>query len=305
MLDAIQLRQFLAVLDSRHFGRAAESLSVSQQAVSAGIARLEERLGVALFERGPQGVAPTRFAAALERHARLIVNESRLAEAEVLAMRVGGPGLLRLGVGQSFANRITPDALARFRRLRPDFSLVTVLDATATLYPMLVRGELDLVVSAPPDGLVAPPEIAREALLQERDAVLVRAEHPLAATPDCGLEALARWPWLSAVATTGGGWDRICATFVAHGVAPPRTVLRTDSVAFSDAMLLADDYVAVNSRETHDPLIAAGRLVEMQAPALVHGRTAYLAWPARGTPGAGVTILMRAIREAARAATAA
>jgi DNA-binding transcriptional LysR family regulator len=299
MLDAGQLRHFIAVMDERHFGRAAEAVGVSQQAVSAAIARLEERLSVQLFERGPHGAAPTGYALALERHARLIVNESRVAEAEVKAMRVGGRGHVRLGVGQSFAGRIVPNAIARFRRLRPDHSLVCEVDATAVLYPALVRGEFDLVVSAPPDGLAPPPDVERETLLLERDAVLVRAEHPLAPTPDCGLEALSHSAWLAAVATAGGGWERICATFAACGVEPPRTVVRTDSVAFGDALLLADDFVAVMSREAHDGELRAGRLVEMRAPQLIHPRVAYLAWPARAPPNPGVATMIRAIREAA------
>jgi DNA-binding transcriptional LysR family regulator len=57
-LDLAQVRAFVAVVDHRHFGRAAQALSLSQQALSKRVARLEERVG-RLLERGPGGVALT------------------------------------------------------------------------------------------------------------------------------------------------------------------------------------------------------------------------------------------------------
>ena len=58
-LDLVLVRAFVAVVDEAHFGRAAEVLSVSQQAVSKRVARLEARLGVRLLTRGTSGVALT------------------------------------------------------------------------------------------------------------------------------------------------------------------------------------------------------------------------------------------------------
>jgi DNA-binding transcriptional LysR family regulator len=58
-LDLAQVRAFVAVVDHGHFGRAARSLALTQQALSKRVARLEDRLG-RLLERGPGGVALTR-----------------------------------------------------------------------------------------------------------------------------------------------------------------------------------------------------------------------------------------------------
>lgn len=297
MIELSKLQHFLAVWDHKHFGRAALALGVSQQAVSASIARLEDQLEVMLFQRLGHGVVPTDFAIALEPHARLSVSEVRSAEAEISALRLGGHRIIRLGVGQSFASRCIPQAIALFRRLQPNYSLVCTVGPTTQLYQSLVRGDLELVVSAPPNELVPPLEIAREFLMRERDAVLVRAEHPLAKTPDCGLDVLRNYTWLAAVTTVGGGWQRICHTFSALGYEPPHRVVRTDSVALGDSFLLVDDFIAVMSYEAHFDQISSGQLVEIHAPELIHFRPAYVARDGRIRPSSGVTSLIRAIRE--------
>jgi DNA-binding transcriptional LysR family regulator len=299
MIELNKLQHFLAVWDHKHFGRAAEALGVSQQAVSASISRLEQQLEVALFRRSNSGVVPTEFAVSLEPHARLSLAEVRAGQAEINALRLGGHKSIRLGVGQSFASRCVPEAVALFRKLQPNYSLVCSVGPTTTLYQSLVRGDLDLVVSAPPNELLPPLEVSRELLMQERDAVLVRAAHPLAQNPNCGLEALRQYTWLAAIATLGGGWQRICQTFTALGIEPPHQVVRTDSVALGDSLLMADDFVAVMSYEAHRDLLLAGQLVEIHAPELVHPRPAYIAWDGRTKLNVGVTTLIRALRKSA------
>lgn len=58
-LDLARVQAFVAVVDEAHFGRAAEALSISQQAVSKRVARLEAELGVRLLTRGANGVTLT------------------------------------------------------------------------------------------------------------------------------------------------------------------------------------------------------------------------------------------------------
>lgn len=295
-MDTRKLGYFLAVLEHRHFGRAARSLRVSQQAVSAAVARLEGQLRVRLFDRGPQGVSPTEYAGVLENHARLVLSESRLAQAEIAAIRGGTRGQVRVGVGLSFGTRIVPEALARFREQLPGLTPTFVVDATVGLYRRLERGELDLVVSAPPTGLTPPANVTREALFLERDAVLVRAEHPLAATPECVLAALQECSWIVSALPLGGGWERICTTFVDHGLEPPVNVVRTDSITLSDALMLAGDYVGVLSWEAHGAALRSGQLVELKVPELADTRVAYIAYRKGVLPSAGTLAFIRAIR---------
>ena len=93
-----ELRYVAAVAELKHFGRAAEACHVSQPALSAGVKRLEEELGVVLFERSRRGVLVTPEGKALVAQARRVLGETdRLRE---LARHHLEPmsGILRLGV---------------------------------------------------------------------------------------------------------------------------------------------------------------------------------------------------------------
>ena len=70
-MDPRKLEHFLAVIEHGQFNLAATANGVSQQAISKAIAKLEDELGVTLFERGPLGATPTSYAKALERWAAL------------------------------------------------------------------------------------------------------------------------------------------------------------------------------------------------------------------------------------------
>ena len=74
-MDLRQLRYFLATVESRSFGKAAEKLHVTQPALSKAVRRLELSLGVRLLDRLPRGVSPTIYGEALAAHADLIEGE--------------------------------------------------------------------------------------------------------------------------------------------------------------------------------------------------------------------------------------
>ena len=82
-MELRQLRHFLAVMDHRHFGRAAAAVSLTQQALSHSISNLERELQVKLFERGPFGAQPSPAGRLFERRARSICAESDFASAEM------------------------------------------------------------------------------------------------------------------------------------------------------------------------------------------------------------------------------
>jgi DNA-binding transcriptional LysR family regulator len=85
------LRHFLAVLDHRGISAAAEAVHISQPALTKSIRQLEATLGVALFERHPNGVVPTPFGEILARRVRLMALECQHAVAEIQAI-TGGSG---------------------------------------------------------------------------------------------------------------------------------------------------------------------------------------------------------------------
>jgi len=97
-LNHSQVRQFVAVAEHRNFGRAAEALGLSQQAVSKNVALLEGRLRARLLERGRFGAIPTVYGEALLRRAKSAEAELRLGLAEIEALRGASVGSVRVGV---------------------------------------------------------------------------------------------------------------------------------------------------------------------------------------------------------------
>jgi DNA-binding transcriptional LysR family regulator len=80
-LDLARVRAFVAAVDEAHFGRAADALAISQQALSKRIARLEAELGVRLLTRGTRGVAPTEAGRRFLAPARRLLADGELAVA--------------------------------------------------------------------------------------------------------------------------------------------------------------------------------------------------------------------------------
>lgn len=273
MMDRVKLQHFVTVVDHRHFGRAAEALGISQQAVSRNIAALERSLGVPLLERGRFGATPTAYGAAFAARARTILAEFRLGESEVAALRGAWYGELRVGVGLSFSGRIMPLALQRFRRAHPRVHVTAVVESSAVLFPMLARGELEFCASAPPASFAVDPDLLVEPLFVELDAVIVRAQHPLSREARPSFERLREFPWLMS-AQLAGSWEEVCGAFSARGIAPPDQLVRTDSLGLAKELLLADDFLVMLGRENVAREVAAGLLTEVDLPPFLPPRPA-------------------------------
>ncbi|MHB1332814.1 MAG: LysR substrate-binding domain-containing protein [Sulfuriferula sp.] len=147
-----ELRYIVAVARSHHFGRAAEACFVSQPTLSVGIKKLEDELGVALFERGNNEVTVTSVGARIVEQAVHILELS--TELKMLAQQgkdaLAGP--LRLGVIYTIAPYLLPKLIPQLRVLAPQMALLLEENFTAKLAEKLKRGELDaLIISLPFD----------------------------------------------------------------------------------------------------------------------------------------------------------
>ncbi|MER6095828.1 LysR family transcriptional regulator [Streptomyces sp. NPDC001728] len=175
-MDLEAVRTFLAVVDSGRFRRAADDLSVTQQAVSKRVAALEKELGVRLFARTGRGAEVTVDGRAFLPHARALLD----AEARALASVRPGRRALRVDV---IGRRLAPAALLRdFHRAHPEVELdvVTLFDSDAAV-AALRAGTVDAsfrAVTMPgrrlPEGIGALP------VLDEPMQLLTGPEHPLA-----------------------------------------------------------------------------------------------------------------------------
>ncbi|MCW2244003.1 LysR substrate-binding domain-containing protein [Azospirillum canadense] len=151
-LSLRDLEYAVAVADHRHFGKAAERCSVSQPSLSAQVRKLEELLGVTLFERTSRRVLVTAQGEAVIRQARVVLEEAQ----KLLAVVRGTEGTLlgRLSVGaiQTLGPYLFPHLLPAMRRHLPGVQLVLSEGRTEGLLDELREGRLDAVLLSLPIG---------------------------------------------------------------------------------------------------------------------------------------------------------
>jgi LysR family transcriptional regulator, hydrogen peroxide-inducible genes activator len=182
-----ELRYIVAVADERHFGRAAEKSFVSQPSLSASIRKVEEELGVTLFERGKAGVLVTEIGAQVVAQARRTLEEA--ARVKTVAKQGRNPlaGVLRLGVIHTIAPYLLPGLVAALRTAAPHMPLDIEENMTANLDRMLREGEIDVAILALP---FQAPGVETLAVYDEEFRVVVPAKHALARKKHVPVDAL-------------------------------------------------------------------------------------------------------------------
>ena len=173
-----ELRYAVAVAQEKNFRRAAEKSFVTQPALSLAIQKLEEELGIQLFERGKSEVSVTPRGEEVIRQAQRVLEEA--AKIREIAKQGKDPlvGTLRLGVIFTVGPYLLPWLIPALRKLAPDMPLEIEENTTAQLDGFLHNGKLDVIIIALPHGDSA---ITTLPLYDEPFAVVVPSEHDWAA----------------------------------------------------------------------------------------------------------------------------
>jgi LysR family hydrogen peroxide-inducible transcriptional activator len=182
-----ELRYIVAVAEERHFGRAAEKSFVSQPSLSASIKKVEDELGVRVFERAKSGVIVTEVGAQVVAQARRTLEEAARVTAVAKQGRNPLSGVLRLGVIHTIAPYLLPHLVAALRRLAPQMPLDIEENMTANLDRLLREGAIDVAILALP---FEAPGIETLAVYDEAFRVVVPANHPLARRRQVPITAL-------------------------------------------------------------------------------------------------------------------
>lgn len=190
------MRYLVCVAEHRHIGRAAESLGLTQPALTRAIARMEAIAGQTLFTRHPKGVETTPAGKALLHRAQRIQLEYDDAMREMADRRSGRLGLLRVGYTPSVNEEVLPlSATQRLLNERPAVCLKVAVSLMQDLIDQLVAGDLDLILGPVPEPL--PPEITATKLYRDRVLLVVDREHPLLRFKKTArLQDVGAQPWL-------------------------------------------------------------------------------------------------------------
>jgi len=169
-----ELKYVVALAQERHFGRAAQKCFVTQPTLSLALAKLEEELGVKLFERNKNEVLVTSRGEAIVEQARRVLDEV----GKIPHLARGGQdqlsGSLRIGAIPTIGPYLLPELIPILRKRAPNMPLAIEENLTGNLAPMLRDGELDVVLIALPFSL---PGVKTQLLYEEPFSVVVPEGH--------------------------------------------------------------------------------------------------------------------------------
>jgi DNA-binding transcriptional LysR family regulator len=142
-MELRQIRSFLSVAETLHFGRAAELIHISQPALSLQIRALEQEIGVQLFERNRRRTTLTAAGDVFRRDAAAALSQIDEAIRKSRLAANGKLGLLRIGFISTAGKEIVPAIVRQFREMSPEVELSLRSIPTAPQIRMLESGELD------------------------------------------------------------------------------------------------------------------------------------------------------------------
>lgn len=182
-----ELKYIVAVAREKHFGHAAETCFVSQPTLSVAIKKLEEELGVAIFERGGTEISTTALGEQIVAQAERVLEQADAIREIAKQNKDPLAGPLRLGVIYTIAPYLLPALVKTMIERVPQMPLMLQENFTSRLIELLRRGELDAAIMALPfsdQGLLARP------LYDEPFVIAMPRNHPWAKRKSINAEEL-------------------------------------------------------------------------------------------------------------------
>ena len=169
-----ELRYVVALAQERHFGRAAQKCFVTQPTLSLALAKLEDELGLKLFERNKNEVLLTARGREIVEQSRKVLDEVGKIQQIARGGKDQLSGAFRLGVIPTIGPYLLPDLVPILRKRAPQMPLIIEENLTGNLAPMLRDGELDAVIVALPFSI---PGVKTQGVYEEPFSVVVPEGH--------------------------------------------------------------------------------------------------------------------------------
>ncbi|KXU34467.1 LysR family transcriptional regulator [Ventosimonas gracilis] len=171
-----ELRYIVALAREQHFGRAAQRCHVSQPTLSVGVKKLEDELGVILFERSKAAVLLTEAGKRIVAKAQKVLEQAKGLRELAQAGKDPLSAPLSLGAIHTVGPYLFPQLVQRLHQSAPQMPLYIEENFTHVLRDKLVGGELDVIIIALP---FSEPDVLTVPLYDEIFQVLLPAAHPL------------------------------------------------------------------------------------------------------------------------------
>jgi LysR family transcriptional regulator of gallate degradation len=273
---------------------AAQTLGISQPAVSSAIRIMETGAGMQLFYRSPRGLLLTSEGETFVLHVRRALNELRHIPDDIAALRGTIQGYVTVGALPLGRTLILPGAIARVASQYPGVRIATDESAYEPLVAGLRAGDIDFVLGAlrPND---ASSGLTNERLMSEDMVVIARRDHPLANTEGLTLKELsaAQWVLPRSHAPARGMFE---AQFKRLKLKPPMPTVETADLAVIRGLLTHTDMLAVVSAQQLHYECESGQLVVLDIAMQNTRRDIGLTLRAGSTPSPAARALIDAIR---------
>jgi DNA-binding transcriptional LysR family regulator len=289
-VDLRAIEYFFAVAERGTMRGAAARLGISQPALTKAIRRLEDQVGVVLFDRQARGVTLTVYGRTLLRHARNLQASLKEAREEIAALRAGIAGRIRIGAGPSWERVVLPQAIARFTAGQPGVQIHVLGGADDTLKAQLRAGDLDFVLAATPDAPQLEPDLDWRPLMADDYRVIAATHHPLHGRKRTVLPDLLDYPWILPSAATQMA-ERLRIIFRAHGLPPPEPVIETDIISLKLELMRDSDYLSFHAA-AHLREIDPGRFRPLDVPDATWRRAAGIITQRRSEPSPAASVLI-------------
>ncbi|EHG0871054.1 LysR family transcriptional regulator [Listeria monocytogenes] len=188
-MELRQLKYFMEVARVEHMTKASENLHVAQSAVSRQITKLEEELGVHLFDRVGRNMQLTSVGQDFLKQAAIALNELQKAEALVTEYTDPAKGTVRVGLPNSLSTKVLPSVISTFREKYPQITYQFMEGTNEELTEMLLSGVLDMTFLSPAPESSEQIEAIR--FFDEKLKLIVPKTHPLAENFTVSLKELA------------------------------------------------------------------------------------------------------------------
>ncbi|TBU98565.1 hydrogen peroxide-inducible genes activator [Stutzerimonas kirkiae] len=182
-----ELRYIVTLAQEQHFGRAAERCHVSQPTLSVGVKKLEDELGILIFERTKSAVRLTPVGEGIVTQAQKVLEQAQSIRelAQVGKNQLAAP--LKVGAIYTVGPYIFPHLIPQLHRVAPDMPLYIEENFTHVLRDKLRTGELDAIIIALP---FQEADVVTRTLYDEPFYVLMPAGHPWTALESIDPEQL-------------------------------------------------------------------------------------------------------------------
>jgi len=273
----------------------AESLGITQPAVSIAVRQLEDSIGVALFERTARGMLPTPAGAALALRLKRALAEIRHAVADIASLRGITEGTVTVGALPLGRTRLLPEAIAAVVAKYPGLRIATMEGSFEALSASLRAGDLDFILGAL-RAAESASDFVGEALVDDELGIVSRHGHPLTQRRQISLRELARVRWvLPRIHTPNRTLFERALT--QRGLPAANVAVETSDLAVLRGVLLNSDLLTAISPRQLSYELGAGMLTLLPVPLHDTRRVIGITRRTDSQASPGATILMQEIAQ--------